>query len=191
MFKSDQISLSPALNLLYSLQSVTEGPQASTSTCSQYQMIEMKRVTNLDWEVTSHRSQVTRSRHIWTDFRARAVSFGRKILLWASIMFAQRLTICEIDAKFSIFLFPSSHPWHYRQVPGKVVLTWRTVQPPWSYGRYGAVSAEDITSDTFSTQAVEAEWSQLGNVSLQMMMERGERWRPGHTLTNITSTSPL
>ena len=74
----------------------------------------MKRVTNLDWEVTSHRSQVTRSRHIWTDFRARAVSFGRKILLWASIMFAQRLTICEIDAKFSIFLFSSSHPWHYR-----------------------------------------------------------------------------
>ena len=74
----------------------------------------MKRVTNLDWEVTSHRSQVTRSRHIWTDFRARAVSFGRKILLWASIMFAQRLTICEIDAKFSIFPFSSSHPWHYR-----------------------------------------------------------------------------
>ena len=81
MFKSDQISLSPALNLLYSPQSVTEGPHSSTSTCSQYQMIEMKRVTNLDWEVTSHRSQVTRSRHIWTDFRARAVSFGRKILL--------------------------------------------------------------------------------------------------------------
>ena len=105
MFKSDQISLSPALNLLDSLQSVTEGPQASTSTCSQYQMIEMKRVTNLDWEVTSHRSQVTRSRHIWTDFRARAVSFGRKILLWASIMFAQGLTSGKIAAKFSSF-FP-------------------------------------------------------------------------------------
>ena len=135
----------------------------------------MKRVTNLDWEVTSHRSQVTRSRHIWTDFRARAVSFGRKILLWASIMFAQRLTICEIDAKFSIFLFPRPTPDTWGQVTGKVVLTWRTVHPLWSYRRYGAVDAEDITSDTFCTQAVEAELSQLGNVSLQMMMERGER----------------
>ena len=97
-------------------------------------------------------------------FQTRAVSFGRKILLWASIMFAQGLTWGKIAAKFSIFflffllsLLTSAWVWECFTDGGlwKTDCGSHTALSGWSTCWYGAVGERGRRSDTFSINSVE------------------------------------